>query len=60
MPISELIKSLKSHKDDLMKQLSFVKGKHDALIEEIAYLNSIINELTGANKQVTEDSNHDL
>ena len=50
------LESIKTHKNDLIRKLAYLNGKRDELTENIAYLNALINSITGASYEETEEN----
>lgn len=44
MTKEELIKRLEDMKANLFKELSFINGKHDAIMQEIALINDLLTK----------------
>lgn len=44
MTKEELIKRLEDNKANLFKELSFINGKHEAIMREIAEINDILTK----------------
>lgn len=55
MTNSELIKTLEVRKEELFKDLSFINGKHEVLINEICYINALLDSLK--EDEVNEEDN---
>lgn len=47
MDHDKFIERLKTIRTDLMKELSYINGKHDAIMNEIALINLLLNDLDG-------------
>ena len=56
MDENKFLESLKEKKANEIKKLSYLNGKHDELVEHIAYLNALINSITGASYEETEEN----
>lgn len=41
----KIIEALKVYKTDLIKDLAYINGKHDALTNQLGYINGLIEEL---------------
>lgn len=51
MSQKELIEYLTTSKNEAVRDLSYINGKHDKLIEHIAFLNGLIEELSNNEKE---------
>lgn len=51
MTQKELIEYLATTKNEAVRDLSYINGKHDKLVEHIAFLNGLIEELSNNEKE---------
>ena len=43
----QMLKRLEARRTDLIRELAYINGKHDALANELAAVNSLITEIDG-------------